>query len=292
MDFIVQLNVNSITSLQYFEFSNFDEMLDSHNLYELIYVDSGELNIVSEHYKGKLLKNQMIIHAPNVRHKLSTVENHSSHVIVIGFECKTTQLEPFYIPVNVIPAQQNVLAQLVREGRNIFLPPYDVPSQIHMKKRDGFAFGADQLIKNLLEYFLILMIRNYDFVNKRKPLSEQNNIILETHITDPIISDVCDYINNNLTHKFTLHELCLIFGNNKTTLSKLFKQQTGYTIIEYIQKTKIERAKNMLQSGLSATNIAANLKFSSIHSFSKLFKQCEGISPTEYVKNFNLSLIN
>lgn len=277
-EFKIQLNITRIANLQYFEFSDFISEPDAHSFYELIYVDGGYLDIESENYSGRLKQNQMIIHPPDDRHRLFARADVSPHVIIIGFESKTDRLAPFQVPADITQAQQNVLAQVVREGRNVFLPPYDIPNQTNMEKRKEFSFGADQLIKNLLEYYLVLLIR-------QRAHEEQKSIMPATETDDPLISDICGYINNNLTHKFTIRELCLLYGINKTTLSKLFKNQTNLTIMDYIQKAKINRAKDMLKSGkFSVTEIADKLNFSCIHYFSKTFKKLENISPTEYIK--------
>ena len=54
---------------------------------------------------------------------------------------------------------QKMIAEIIKEARTVYLPPYDIPNLKDMKKRKKFAFGADQLIKNYLQIFLIKAVQ-------------------------------------------------------------------------------------------------------------------------------------
>lgn len=62
-------------------------------------------------------------------------------------------------PATLSHEEQRLLTNIVREGRAVFLPPYDVPNVKNMKKRRNCIFGADQMVKLLLEQLLIHLIR-------------------------------------------------------------------------------------------------------------------------------------
>ena len=81
-------------------------------------------------------------------------------------------------------------------------------------------------------------------------------------------SDISDYFNYNYSY-----------------LSKVFKQTTKTTILDYLSTKKLERAKILIdEKKLSFTKIAEILNYASVYSFSKSFKYHFGISPTEYKK--------
>ena len=84
------------------------------------------------------------------------------------------------------------------------------------------------------------------------------------------------YINENYKEKIRLSELCFLFGTNKTTLCNHFRSYTGETIIEYVSKLRIKKAKKLMRSGnYNLTEISAIVGFSSVHYFSRIFKQYE-----------------
>ncbi|WP_050769791.1 helix-turn-helix transcriptional regulator [Paenibacillus sp. oral taxon 786] len=66
-------------------------------------------------------------------------------------------------------------------------------------------------------------------------------------------------------------------------LSRAFKQTTGFTVIEYFNKLKIDKAKELiLESDKKIKEIALELGFADEFYFSRIFKRTEGMSPSEY----------
>lgn len=90
--------------------------------------------------------------------------------------------------------------------------------------------------------------------------------ILEQHIDQPV----------------TIRELSRKVAMNECYLKKGFKALTGKTIHEYQQDLRIARAKELLQKqGLSVTDVANTLGYSSISHFSTAFKRITGMKPCE-----------
>lgn len=275
---IIEMDVSRIANLQYFEFKDdFHSMQDRHNFCELLYVDKGSLSIYAENYSGRLAENQMIIHRPNELHSLATSDTIAPHVIIIGFECSSEQLMPFSKkPVTLSSEQTKMLAKIMQEGMNIYEPPYDVPNTGYMPKRAEYPFGADQLIKIGLEAFLIGLVRS---------IQSKTGKALQGMTENGSIQAVRQYIQENYRTRITLANLCFLFGMNKTTLCRSFKETFGTTILNYINELKIREAKvYLLQGELSITEISDTLGFSSVHYFCRLFKQYTQLSPTEYAK--------
>lgn len=278
---IIEMDVTQIANLQYFEFKDaFHSMQDRHNFHELLYVEKGALTIYAENYSGKLEENQMIIHLPNELHSLATSDNTTPNVIVIGFECSSEMLQMFaQKPVTLTTEQTRALARIMQEGMNIYEPPYDVPNTGYMPKRAVYPFGADQLIKIGLEAFLIGLVRN---AQTRTGASTHDAEVTES------VAAVRQYIDENFRTRITLANLCFLFGMNKTTLCRNFREAFGTTVLNYINELRIKEAKTYLQKGeLSITEISDDLGFSSVHYFCRLFKQYTNQSPTEYAKSIH-----
>lgn len=277
------IEVSRIANIHYFEFTQqYYTAKDSHAFRELIYVDTGSVNIEAEDFSGVLNKNMMIIHKSGEIHSLSCPEGTAPNVIIIGFECSAPELDAFSVsPVVLSSEQQKILTDVIREGRMVFKGPYDIPNLKDMKKRKDYPFGADQMIKLKLEILFIDLIRSADTLDS------------DVHLVsnDPKLHEIHSYIENNYKEKITLDELCFLFGTNKTTLCSSFKNVYGDTVIGYINKLKIKHAKKLMREGnLSLTQISAVLRFSSIHYFSRMFKKYENISPTEYINTIKSHL--
>ena len=72
----------------------------------------------------------------------------------------------------------------------------------------------------------------------------------------------------------------------KSQLSKIFKDTTGKSIIEYYNNLKIAESKKLIrEEQFSISEISDMLGYSSIHIFSRAFKKAVGFSPTAYKKS-------
>lgn len=275
--FKIQLTVSRIANIHYFEFThNYNTKGDRHAFCELVYVDSGALHIRADNFCGALTENQMILHGANETHSLACPDDSAPNVIIIGFECECEALAPFSRrAVTLSEPLKRLLAEIIREGRAVFLPPYDKPNVTDMKKRENYPFGADQLIKLLLETFLIKLVREESEV---MPIPE------EVPGGDALTRGIVEYVRQNFTEKISLDELAFLFGTNRTTLCKNFRAATGQTLVEYVNGLKIREAKRLMRAGgMTFTEIAEALRFDSIHYFSRVFKKTENMTPSEYI---------
>ncbi len=97
------------------------------------------------------------------------------------------------------------------------------------------------------------------------------------------IQKVQAYIRENVDKRLTLKDVASVFGYSQNYLSSLFGKYAGLSFIDYVNKCKIEKAKNMLSNpNTMIYEVATRLGFDSQFYFSKVFKKIEGISPTAY----------
>jgi YesN/AraC family two-component response regulator len=158
-------------------------------------------------------------------------------------------------------------------GRSVFLPPYDIPNLKDMKKREEYPFGADQSIKLWLEMFLIDLVRA-----TRKSVDDASRTP-----SGRGVEAIREYVEHHYKEHIALDDLCFLFGTNKTTICHQFKAAYGETVISYINRLRIKKAKRLMREGkLNLSELAGSVGFSSLHYFSKVFKQYEQKSPTEY----------
>lgn len=270
------LLVTGIVNLHFFEFSkDFTTEGERHPFYELIFVNSGKMHVSSEDYTGYLHKHQMIIHRCDSEHSLKCDADSSPTVIIIGFESSSELLDSFSSePLLLTDEHIKKLAEIIKEGRNVFMPPFNIPVY-DMKKRKKQPFGSEQLLKMLLEYFFITLIREYRF----------NESSEESGESFAAINEVIGYVSANCLEKITIDELAFIFRTNRSTLCREFKSATGKSVVEFINSKRFEIAKEkILESGDSFTKIAEDMKFESIHYFTRFFKKMSGMTPSAFRK--------
>jgi len=103
---------------------------------------------------------------------------------------------------------------------------------------------------------------------------------------DPIFN-VVSYLDEHYTEDITLVKLSEISNYNSSYLSRRFKQVVGVSIIEYIHKTRVNRACIYLrESNKSFVEIAFNVGYENENYFRRVFKNIVGKNPNDYRKVF------
>ena len=134
------------------------------------------------------------------------------------------------------------------------------------------AMQASSECEDLLKY----MVKKYcRLVNKH---SQKSYSLLIQKVTTQIESD--------LSSDLSLNSLASIFGVNPSYLSSLFKKETGVTLTEYVNKKRVERAKELLLStNLQIQNISQRCGILDVNYFTKTFKKHTGLTPKKYREN-------
>lgn len=107
---------------------------------------------------------------------------------------------------------------------------------------------------------------------------------------DDIVTQAQYWINENLQGKIDLFQLAEHIGITYRTLIRRFKKATGETPTQYIQKSRIEAAKRLLETtDLSLVTIIERVGYFDPSSFSLLFKRFTQLTPREYRLRFSIA---
>lgn len=97
-----------------------------------------------------------------------------------------------------------------------------------------------------------------------------------------LVSKLVSYIDSHLTEDLSLPVLAKEVNYSITYISKVFKEVSGNTLIEYITQKKLSKAERLLLTDLPMKNVMEASGFNSYSYFFKIFKKKHGISPSEY----------
>lgn len=78
-------------------------------------------------------------------------------------------------------------------------------------------------------------------------------------------------------------------GLSKRSLQRKFTNNTGYTVSQYCQELRIEKAKGLLElSRMPVSEICWEVGYQDVAAFSRLFKSISGLSASEYRRRFSV----
>ncbi len=276
------LHVSKIATIYYLSFSpDYRSKTDLHDFWELIYVDRGITLIRAGELEYPLKAGQVILHAPNLPHKICCDGSHGANVFIISFSCRSPAMKRFGLtPLTVPPASRPLIASLIDEGASTF----DCSSH-PLVPTDNAPLGGEQMIRLLLETLLIKLLRVSDSPDAAAPPPPPSS-----PPTNDLPQAIMTYIDSRVGEKITIGELCEVFHYGKSRLCDLFRIHTGKTIITYHTEKKIEAAKEYLCRGKTVRETSALLGFDTPQYFSRVFKTYTGMSPHSYRTSLLFSL--
>ncbi len=96
-----------------------------------------------------------------------------------------------------------------------------------------------------------------------------------------------EFIENNPTELYSVDGLCERLAVGRRTFERKFKKCTGNSIVEYIQRVKVEFAKKHLEAGRKTVNeIVYETGYNDLDAFRKVFKKFTDLSPVDYRKKY------
>lgn len=249
---------------------------ERHGFWEMVYVDNGEIDIVAENIGYRLRQGDVAFHKPMEFHSLASNRLDPHSIIVATFETHSPAMS--YFENRILTAdtgQKKILSLFLREMTTLY------GSDMTDGKRAA-PVGTEQLITAYLEEFLISLLRagtersRGDYANRR---SKRN---VENALADRIEA----YLYENINRPLTLSDVCAEFHMSRSYLCRVFVQATGTGIMERFAAFRMGEAKRLIRRcEQNITQIADALGYSSIHHFSRSFKQHTGFTPTGYAKS-------
>jgi transcriptional regulator GlxA family with amidase domain len=110
---------------------------------------------------------------------------------------------------------------------------------------------------------------------------------------DEDIKQVQAFIETNYQDKITVGQLLEKAAISRRSFERRFKHATGNTIIEYLQRVKIEAAKHRLEtSRKNISEVMYDVGYTDTKAFRSVFKKITGLTPIEYRNKYNKSILN
>ena len=218
-----------------------------------------------------------------IKQEMQKIDPHTQKPI-IGKDGKPVTEEkevtiPAYKVVSVFDVSQT-------EGKELPDRVFDLSSaeaaqlrQIVRESENMDAYSGD-FIRSYLKLLLLSVLR--DTGSEKKRLKTPVALNHENEIVSRTLQYVADHVCDKLSVEIVSREV----GVSASHLTALFHRQMNISPGEYIRRVKLEESKRLIREGtMNFSQIAAQLNYSTIHHFSRQFKDKFGMSPSEYAKS-------
>jgi len=156
--------------------------------------------------------------------------------------------------------------------------------------RAAIAGGIDIQLGHKISTNFGMIIENMDSIFDSDHLTKEIVTTYTRAVSDysldnfsKLVGTAVSKIRQNLTNKYSLSMLAEELFLSKEHLSRVFKKETGMSVNNYINFSKIQEAEKLLKENkYSILDISTMLGFSNSSYFSALFKKHKGISPNQY----------
>ena len=236
---------------------------ESHPMPELTYVDQGALHSVADGQDLLLEQGDIMVYTPNQWHMQYADIGVAPRFVTISFALSGQDLERLKNRKFKAPQQAvTLLQQMLRE-------------------QDRADDLSGDMIISMLSQLLLILLREVSAPTAVK-LKTSNAV----HSENEIIRRAQQYISAHIREKLSVPSVAGRVDVSPSYLTALFHKNLQSSPVEYIRRVKLQESKQMIrENSMTFTEIAAALQYSTVHHFSRQFKEKFGITPTEYAKS-------
>ncbi|HIU57880.1 MAG TPA: helix-turn-helix domain-containing protein [Candidatus Ornithomonoglobus merdipullorum] len=233
-----------------------------HDYYEIYFLENGSRRYMIENSVYDIKKYDVVLIPPNVYHK--TAGSAFKRRLV---EFSSGYIEKYYTS----SAAASMLSCFSADKRVVSL------------SKDDFEYLAallDKIRCREPEHCYALLAEILIFLGA----TGGTDAIEAAELSGTLTAAILEYIRSNFKSIASIDEIADHFHITKYYLCRLFKKNTGITIMEYMNSLKIENVKELLRGGTkkSVTEAALESGFNSPIYMSHLFKQVTGMTPRDY----------
>lgn len=235
---------------------------EAHPMLELTYVDQGSLHSVVDGQDLLLNQGDMVLYGPGQWHMQYADIGVAPRFVTVSFDVSGGDLSSlmnrkFQSPQKTV----TLLQQMLRE----------------QERMD--AYSSDMIL-SLLTLLLLTLQREE---NTPAPKLKTSHSL---HSENEIISRAQQFISAHIREKLSVPMVARRVDVSPSYLTALFHKNLQISPGEYIRRIKLQESKQMIrEDSMNFTEIAAALQYSTVHHFSRQFKEKFGITPTEYAKS-------
>ena len=236
---------------------------ESHPMYEMTYVDQGSLHSVADGLDLLLKQGDIVLYGPDQWHMQYADIGVAPRYVTVSFDASGMDLTQLLNRKFTAPQQAVALLQQM------------------LREQDRMDEFSEDMILTQFTMLVMHLLRQ-----AAAPAEAKLQTANAVHSENEIIRRAQIYVSNHIREKLTVPLLARQVDVSPSYLTALFHKNLQISPGEYIRRIKLQESKQMIrENDLNFTEIAAALQYSTVHHFSRQFKEKFGITPTEYAKS-------
>ena len=140
-------------------------------------------------------------------------------------------------------------------------------------------YGREILIQSLFLQFMVYLNRIF--------LEKQYIFDKKSYTFDSQIANILQYINHNLKEDLSVEALSAKYYVSKYHLMRKFKEETGYTLHNYIVNKRLLMARTLISNGMPVTKAAQESGFAEYSTFSRAYRKQFKTTPSEELPHYS-----
>lgn len=236
---------------------NFDFVGESHDFTEIVYVDSGKVEIVENEKVYTLGSGDMILHAPGEFHRIKSDSGTSPRVYNLSAKFKGDVPQKLYEGIFTLTIAQRDEFIKIFETANLFCETFD-------------AFLGQQAASGLIALLINIHL---------------NNNITDTTAANPAAiayRKVVNCMNREVYSNLTLSEIAQKNNISISYIKLLFRTFANTCPKSYYSNLRANEAAKMILKGIPVNELSELMNFSSPNYFCTYFKKHFGLTPVQY----------
>ncbi|MDO4622139.1 MAG: AraC family transcriptional regulator [Eubacteriales bacterium] len=212
------------------------------------------------------------------------IENQMMDMIKYGKIDELRQFLQTSIPMRSLSLPM-LTPSTIRSAKNILIASSSLASRVAVSQGVDYDTAV-----SLSDYYIhrVESLNNYNDIialisTMQLDYTTRIATVLHPHSESYLINQIYDYVASHLHERISTKDVADALSMNGSYLTKIFRQETGQSIMEYIHKQKIREACYLLESSnLNYVVIADKLGYSSQQHFQKVFKSVMNMTPGKY----------
>lgn len=244
---------------------------EMHDFWEIVYILEGEVNATADDRVYDLKQGQMIFHRPMEFHRIWSAGGTAPHLLILSFDATGEGMAAFERQIMRMPlSAESRMRAAVQQGAELLRLEKEGRTQ-------GPAYSyAAQTVTNTVEALLLELL----------PVFREHSAAAVSQDSETY-RRIVRVLDANCERNLREADVAALCHCSVSNMKRVFRKYADKGVMHYFTWVKIRRAIQLLEEGLTITQVSDRLGFSSPSYFTVVFKRETGYTPKDYRRRLN-----